>query len=257
MIYVFDWFCFDGCCVLIIGFGCGIGLMFVCGFVEVGVVIVINDCNEEKVVMFVCWFCDEGFVVDYVVFDVVEYVQVCVVIDEFEVCVGVIDIFVNNVGIQCCVLFDVFELDDWYVLMCVNFDGVFNVVQVVVWYMIVCGYGKIINICLVQSEFVWFMIVLYVVIKGVVWMLIKGMCVDWVCYGIQVNGFVFGYFEIELNCVLVDDVVFFDWLCKCMFVGCWGQVDELCGVVIFFVLVVFDFVNGQMLFVDGGLISVV
>lgn len=74
MIYVFDWFCFDGCCVLIIGFGCGIGLMFVCGFVEVGVVIVINDCNEEKVVMFVCWFCDEGFVVDYVVFDVVEYV---------------------------------------------------------------------------------------------------------------------------------------------------------------------------------------
>lgn len=101
------------------------------------------------------------------------------------------------------------------------------------------------------------MIMLYVVLKGVVKMLICGMCVELVCYNIQVNGIVLGYFKMEMIKVLVEDEVFIFWLCKCMFVVCWGDFQEFIGVVVFFLLKVFDFVNGYLLFVDGGMLVVV
>lgn len=88
-------------------------------------------------------------------------------------------------------------------------------------------------------------------------MFICGMCVELVCYNIQVNGIVLGYFKIEMIKVLVEDEVFIVWLCKWIFVVCWGDLQELIGVVVFFFLKVFDFVNGYLLFVDGGMLVVV
>ncbi|MEK7986793.1 SDR family oxidoreductase, partial [Burkholderia contaminans] len=97
----------------------------------------------------------------------------------------------------------------------------------------------------------------YAATKGAVRMLTKGMCADWARHGIQANGLAPGYFETELNRALVDDAAFSDWLCKRTPAGRWGRVDELCGAAIFLASAASDFVNGQTLFVDGGLTSAV
>jgi len=92
---------------------------------------------------------------------------------------------------------------------------------------------------------------------GAVKMLTKGMCADWARFGLQVNGLGPGYFETELTRTLVDDQDFTAWLCKRTPAGRWGRVEELGGAMVFLASPASDFVNGQVIYVDGGLTSVV
>ncbi|AIO23686.1 MULTISPECIES: SDR family NAD(P)-dependent oxidoreductase [Burkholderia] len=257
MTHALERFRLDGRRALITGSGRGIGLTLARGLAEAGAAIVINDRNEEKAATLVRHLREEGFTADYAVFDVAEHAQVRAAIDDFEARVGAIDILVNNAGIQRRAPLDAFEPDDWQALMRVNLDGVFNVAQAVARHMIARGRGKIINICSVQSELARPTIAPYAATKGAVRMLTKGMCADWARHGIQANGLAPGYFETELNRALVDDAAFSDWLCKRTPAGRWGRVDELCGAAIFLASAASDFVNGQTLFVDGGLTSAV
>ncbi|RQS24955.1 SDR family NAD(P)-dependent oxidoreductase [Burkholderia sp. Bp8992] len=257
MTHALDRFRLDGRRALITGSGRGIGLTLARGLAEAGAAIVINDRNEEKAATLARRFRDEGFAADHAAFDVAEHAQVRAAIDAFEARVGAIDILVNNAGIQRRAPLDTFEPDDWQALMRVNLDGVFNVAQAVARHMIARGHGKIINICSVQSELARPTIAPYAATKGAVRMLTKGMCADWARHGIQANGLAPGYFETELNRALVDDAAFSDWLCKRTPAGRWGRADELCGAAIFLASAASDFVNGQTLFVDGGLTSAV
>ena len=88
-------------------------------------------------------------------------------------------------------------------------------------------------------------------------MLTKGMCADWAPHGLQVNGIGPGYFATELTKPLVEDRQFTEWLCKRTPAGRWGKVEELAGAAIFLASAASDFVNGQILYVDGGMTSVV
>jgi gluconate 5-dehydrogenase len=88
-------------------------------------------------------------------------------------------------------------------------------------------------------------------------MLTKGMCADWARYGLQINGLGPGYFETELTRPLVEDPAFSAWLCNRTPAGRWGRVDELAGAAIFLASDASNFVNGQVIYVDGGLTSVV
>jgi gluconate 5-dehydrogenase len=115
--------------------------------------------------------------------------------------------------------------------------------------------GKIINICSVQSELGRQNIAPYAATKGAVKMLTKGMCVDWARYGIQVNAIGPGYFKTELNKALADDPQFSAWLEKRTPAGRWGEVDELAGAAIFLASGASSFVNGHVLYVDGGITS--
>ncbi|ABC35839.1 SDR family NAD(P)-dependent oxidoreductase [Burkholderia thailandensis] len=252
-----DKFRLDGRRALITGSGRGIGLTLARGLAEAGAAIVINDRDEERVAALAKRFRDDGFAADYAVFDVSEHALVRSAIDDFEARNGAIDILVNNAGIQRRAPLDAFEPGDWHALMRVNLDGVFNVAQAVARHMITRRCGKIINICSVQSELARPTIAPYAATKGAVRMLTKGMCADWARHGIQANGLAPGYFETELNRALVDDAAFSDWLCKRTPAGRWGRVDELCGAAIFLASAASDFVNGQTLFVDGGLTSAV
>lgn len=87
-------------------------------------------------------------------------------------------------------------------------------------------------------------------------MFIKGMVIDWGKYGLQVNGLGLGYFKIEMNMVLVNDEKFIDWLVGCILLCCWGDVEDLVGVVVFLVSDVLCFVNGYIFYVDGGVIVI-
>ncbi|MBI0329848.1 SDR family NAD(P)-dependent oxidoreductase [Burkholderia plantarii] len=247
----------DGRRALVTGSGRGIGLALARGLAQAGASIVINDRNPEKAAALAAGFRDEGFDASHAVFDVTDSARATAAIDTFEAEVGPIEILVNNAGIQRRAPLDQFEDDDWHALMRVNLDGAFIVSRALARHMIGRGRGKIINICSVQSELARPSIAPYAATKGALRMLTKGMCADWARHGIQANGLAPGYFETELNQALVADPAFNDWICKRTPAGRWGRVEELCGAAVFLASPAADFINGQTLFVDGGLTSVV
>jgi gluconate 5-dehydrogenase len=242
---------------LITGSGRGIGLALARGLAGAGAAIVINDRNEQKAAGVAARLRDEGFDAAHAVFDVTCREQVVAAIDRVEKEIGAIDILVNNAGIQRRAPLESFGEGDWNDLLRVNLDGVFQVSQAVVRHMLARGHGKIINLGSVQSELARPGIAPYAATKGAVRMLTKGMCAEWARHGIQANAIAPGYFETDLNRALVDDPAFSDWLCKRTPAGRWGRVEELCGAAVFLASPAADFVNGQTLFVDGGLTSVV
>ena len=115
--------------------------------------------------------------------------------------------------------------------------------------------GKIINICSVQSQLARQSIAPYGASKGAVAMLTKGQCADWAKHGIQANGIAPGYFATEMNKALVENEEFSRWLRHRTPAGRWGQVEELTGAAIFLASDAASFVNGQVIYVDGGLTS--
>jgi len=191
------------------------------------------------------------------IFDVTDREQTRQAIDAFEAAEGPIDILVNNAGIQRRAPLEDYDPQDWNALMRVNLDGVFHTSQAVARHMIARKHGKIINICSVQSELGRPTIAPYAASKGAVKMLTKGMCAEWARHGIQANGLAPGYFATEMNRALVEDPAFSEWLCKRTPAGRWGKVEELCGAAVFLASGASDFINGQILYVDGGLTSVV
>ena len=247
----------DGRRALITGSGKGIGLELARGLGAAGATVVINDRNIEKAQAIAGQLRDEGLKAEYAAFDVIQREQLFAAINGFEADTGAIDILVNNAGVQRRAPLEDFAESDWHDLMRVNLDGVFHVSQAVARHMIARGQGKIINICSVQSELARPTIAPYAASKGAVKMLTKGMCAEWARHGIQANGLAPGYFATEMNRALVDNQEFSEWLCKRTPAGRWGRVEELCGAAVFLASSASDFINGQTLFVDGGLTSVV
>jgi len=145
-----------------------------------------------------------------------------------------------------------FPAQDWHELMRTNVDSVFFVGQAVARKMIPRGKGKIINICSVQSELGRPNIAPYMASKGAVKMLTKGMAIDWGPHGIQVNGLGPGYFKTELTEKLVADEQFSAWLTARTPSRRWGDVAELAGAAVFLAGEASSFVNGHVLYVDGG-----
>ncbi len=133
-----------------------------------------------------------------------------------------------------------------------NVDSVFLVGQAVARKMIPRRRGKIINICSVQSELGRPNIAPYTASKGAVKMLTKGMAIDWGPHGIQVNGLGPGYFKTELTEKLVADEQFSAWLTGRTPSRRWGNVEELAGAAVFLASEASSFVNGHILYVDGG-----
>ena len=242
---------------LITGSGKGIGLELARGLGAAGATVVINDRNIEKASQVASQLRDEGISAEFAVFDGTDREQLIAAINTFEAETGAIDILINNAGIQRRAPLEEYDANDWHDLMRVNLDGVFHVSQAVARHMIARGRGKIINICSVQSELARPTIAPYAASKGAVKMLTKGMCAEWARHGIQANGLAPGYFATEMNRALVDNQAFSEWLCKRTPAGRWGQVEELCGAAVFLASPASDFINGQTLFVDGGLTSVV
>ena len=257
MSFNFSSFRLDGRRALITGSGKGIGLELARGLGAAGATVVINDRNIEKARAVSSQLRDEGLKAEFAVFDVTQREQLLDAINAFEADTGAIDILVNNAGIQRRAPLETYDANDWHDLMRVNLDGVFYVSQAVARHMIGRGRGKIINICSVQSELARPTIAPYAASKGAVKMLTKGMCAEWARHGIQANGLAPGYFATEMNRALVDNQEFSEWLCKRTPAGRWGRVEELCGAAVFLGSPASDFVNGQTLFVDGGLTSVV
>ena len=171
--------------------------------------------------------------------------------------VGTVDVLVNNAGIQRRHPFTEFPEQEWNDVIAVNQTAVFLVSQAVTRHMVERKAGKVINICSMQSELGRDTITPYAASKGAVKMLTRGMCVELARHNIQVNGIAPGYFKTEMTKALVEDEAFTAWLCKRTPAARWGDPQELIGAAVFLSSKASDFVNGHLLFVDGGMLVAV
>ena len=198
-----------------------------------------------------------GIAVSATAFDVTDPAAVTAAVDAIEAEGKAIDILVNNAGIQRRAPLDTFDDADWRALMATNLDSVYYVGKAVARHMIARGRGKIINIGSVQCELARPGIAPYTASKGAVKNLTKGMCADWARHGLQINAIGPGYFDTPLNKALVEDPAFDAWLRGRTPAGRWGRLEDLHGAIVFLASAASDFVNGQTLYVDGGITSVI
>jgi gluconate 5-dehydrogenase len=249
---VLQQFDLSGRLALITGSSAGIGLALAQGLAGAGAALVLNARRGDKLEAAAAGLRKQGATVHAMPFDVGDAAAVHAAVARIEAEIGPIDILVNNAGMQKRAPLQDFAQDDWHTLMRTNLDSVFIVGQAVARHMIARKRGKIINICSVQSELGRPGIAPYTASKGAVKMLTKGMAIDWGPHGLQVNGLGPGYFKTELNQALVENPEFSAWLIGRTPSRRWGEVDELVGAAVFLASDASRFVNGHILYVDGG-----
>ena len=159
----------------------------------------------------------------------------------------------NNAGIQHRAPLEDFPPEAFEHLLQTNVSSVFNVGQAAARHMIARGRGRIINIASVQSALARPSIAPYTATKGAVANLTKGMATDWARHGLTCNAIAPGYFDTPLNAALVADPAFSAWLEQRTPARRWGKVEELQGACIFLASDAASFVNGHILYVDGGI----
>jgi gluconate 5-dehydrogenase len=242
---------------LVTGSSRGIGKALAAGLLRAGCTVAVNARDEARLEATRAELAEAtGGTVHAAAFDVTDPAAVISGVRRVEETAGPIDILVNNTGAQHRAPLTEFADADWYRLLDTNVTSAFLVGREVARRMVPRGRGKIINILSVQSELARPGIAPYSATKGAVKMLTKGMCADLAPAGIQVNGLGPGYFATELTTDLVADEEFTAWVRRRTPAGRWGQVEDLIGTLVFLASPASDFVNGQVVYVDGGMTSV-
>jgi gluconate 5-dehydrogenase len=242
---------------LVTGSSQGIGLALAKGLAEAGARVVLNGRGKDKLETAAASMREAGLSPDLAAFDVADPAASSEAIAKIEATVGPIDILVNNAGIQRRAPFLEFREEDYRDISRTNIDGVFFVTQAVARGMVARKRGKIINICSVMSELGRPTIVPYTTTKGAVKMMTRGLAAELGRHNIQVNGIGPGYIETELNTALINDKAFSSWVESRTPAGRWGKVEELVGAAIFLASPASNYVNGHILYVDGGMTAAV
>ncbi len=234
---------------LVTGSSQGIGFALAKGLAEAGARVVLNGRDTTKLDAALAALPGASILP----FDATDHAAVRAAIDRFEAEVGPIDILVNNAGMQHRGPLEEFPPEMFERLLHTNISTVFNVGQACARHMIGRGAGRIINIASVQTALARPSIAPYTATKGAVGNLTKGMATDWAKYGLTCNAIAPGYFDTPLNAALVADPAFSAWLEKRTPAGRWGRVEELVGACVFLASDAATFVNGHVLYVDGGI----
>ena len=240
---------------LVTGSSRGLGLVFARGLAQAGATVVLNGRSGEILQQAVAGLKGEGLDATGYSFDVVNRQQVTEQVGRIERDIGPIDILVNSAGIQKRAPILDTEEAVWREVLDVNLTGVFLTSQVIAKGMVERRQGKIINICSMMSEVGRSTIAPYTAAKGGVKMLTRAMAVEWAKYNVQVNGLGPGYFATEMNKALIQDPEFDRWIRQRTPAGRWGKPEELIGAAVFLASRASDFVTGQILYVDGGILA--
>jgi gluconate 5-dehydrogenase len=234
---------------LITGSSQGIGLALARGLAEAGASVVLNGRDPEKLAAVAAEIPGAA----QLGFDVTDHAAVVEAIDAAEAADGPIDILVNNAGRQHRAPLEEFPPEAFAQLLATNITGVFNVAQACARHMLPRGRGKIVNIASVNAALARATIAPYTATKGAVANLTKGMAADWARHGLNCNAIAPGYMRTPLNEPLWSDPAFNEWLERRTPAGRWGTSEELVGACVFLASDAASFVNGHVLYVDGGL----
>lgn len=241
---------------LITGASYGIGLAIATGLASVGAKIVFNDINEELVNKGLEAYKERGIKAYGYVCDVTNEEAVKDFISKVEKEVGVVDILVNNAGIIKRIPMIEMSAEDFRKVIDIDLNGPFIMSKAVIPSMIKKGHGKIINICSMMSELGRETVSAYAAAKGGLKMLTKNIASEYGEYNIQCNGIGPGYIATPQTAPLRQPgVPFNEFIISKTPAGRWGTTDDLVGPAIFLASDASNFVNGHILYVDGGILA--
>ncbi|MDE8127038.1 gluconate 5-dehydrogenase [Erysipelothrix rhusiopathiae] len=246
----------DGKIALVTGASYGIGFALAQGYAEAGATIVFNDINQDLVNKGLAAYEAEGIKAHGYVCDVTNEEQVTAMIKQIETEVGTIDILVNNAGIIKRVPMIEMSVEDWRQVIDIDLNGPFIMSKAVLPSMIEKGHGKIINICSMMSELGRETVSAYAAAKGGLKMLTKNIASEYGEHNIQCNGIGPGYIETPQTAPLrVDRHPFNSFIISKTPAARWGKPEDLMGPAVFLASEASDFVNGHILYVDGGILA--
>ena len=244
---------------LITGATHGLGKAMAIGLGKAGATLVVNGASsQEKLDNAVAEYKALGLKAHGYLFDVTNEAKVMENISKIEKEVGHIDILVNNAGIIKRIPLEEMEVADFEEVVKVDLVSPFIVSKHVVKGMIARKEGKIINICSMLSELGRNTVGAYAAAKGGLKMLTRNMATEWAKHNIQVNGIGPGYFATAQTApIRVDGHPFNDFIVGRTPAGKWGDPDDLQGAAIFLSSKASNFVNGQIVYVDGGILATI
>lgn len=238
---------------LVTGSSQGIGLALAEALARAGALVVLNGRDPAKLAAAVAGLRAAGLAAEAAAFDVTDEAAVTAAAPRL----GAVDILVNNTGIQRRGPLTGMALADWEAVLRTNLTSAFLVARAVAPGMIARRAGKIINVCSLMSDLARPTTGPYAAAKGGLKMLTRTMCAEWAAHNVQVNGLAPGYILTELTQPLAADPKFDAWVKGRTPAGRWGAVADLTGACVFLASPAADFINGQLLTVDGGLSAVI
>lgn len=252
-----DLFDLSGRTALITGSSRGLGRAMAEGLATAGARVVLNGLDAARLSASAEAFTRAGHQVLTAAFDVTDEAAVTRAFDDFDALGTEIDILVNNAGIQLRKPLVDLSLDEWNKVLATNLTSAFVVGREAARRMMVRQRGKIINIGSLNSELARPTIAPYSTAKGGIRMLTRAMAAEWGRFGIQANAIGPGYMLTDMNTPLAEDPKFDAWVKSRTPAGRWGKPEELIGAAVFLAGRASDYVNGQIIYVDGGMLAVV
>ncbi len=259
MANVMDKFRLDGKVAWITGASYGLGLAYATAYAEAGAKIVFNDINQELVDRGLAEYQKLGIEVYGAVCDVTKEDQVQKFVADVKEKVGAIDILVNNAGIIKRIPMHEMAVEQWNQVINVDLTGPFICSKAVLPGMMEKGSGKIINACSMMSEFGRETVSAYAAAKGGLKMLTRNICSEYGQYNIQCNAIGPGYIATPQTAPLREKQAdgsmnpFDRFIRSKTPAQRWGKTEDLMGLAVFLASPASDFINGQVVYIDGGI----
>ncbi|MCR5209158.1 MAG: gluconate 5-dehydrogenase [Lachnospiraceae bacterium] len=256
---ILDSFRLDGKVAWVTGASYGLGMAYAEAFAEAGAKVVFNSSDTGRVNAATEEYRKKGFDIYGAVCDVTDEKAVAAFVKEVEDKFGPIDILVNNAGIIRRIPMTDMSLDEWNKVINVDLTGPFICSKAVIPGMIKRGGGKIINACSMMSEFGRETVSAYAAAKGGLKMLTRNICSEYGRYNIQCNGIGPGYIDTVQTAPLRErgadgSMNPFDRFIRSKTPAQrWGHAEELKGLAVFLASPASDFINGQIIYIDGGI----
>ncbi len=236
----------------------GLGMAIATGLAGAGAEIIINDIFTEKLEKAAGEYKESGINVHTYRFDVTKEDEVIAYVKKIEDEVGPIDILVNNAGIIKRIPILDMKVEEYRDVLDIDLVAPFIMAKHIVPGMIRRGHGKIINMCSMMSELGRDTVSAYAAAKGGLKMLTKSMATEWAKHNIQANGIGPGYFATDQTApIRVNGHPFNDFIIQRTPAGRWGDPSDLEGTAIFLASRASDFVNGMVVYVDGGILATI
>jgi gluconate 5-dehydrogenase len=241
---------------LVTGSSRGLGRAMAEGLAEAGAAVVLNGADGERLTKAAAEMRAAGHTVHEARFDVTNEAEILAAFATLDALGVAVDILVNNAGIQFRRPMVELDTADWRRVIETNLTSAFVIGREAAKRMIPRGSGKIINIGSLTSDLARATVAPYTVAKGGIKMLTRAMTAEWATHGIQANAIGPGYMLTDMNQALVDDPAFNAWVVGRTPSRRWGKPDELIGTAVFLASAASDYVNGQIIYVDGGMLAV-